>query len=81
MVSKKRQDELREQLKDAGQQLADLEKRHETARQDIKNIIVAALKAGIPPGEVVTLSSLSRETVRTYARIAGLPPATRGGAR
>lgn len=81
MVSKKRQDELREQLKDAGQQLADLEKRHEVARQDIKNLIVAALKADITPSEVVTLSSLSRETVRTYARIAGLPPAKRGGAR
>lgn len=81
MVSKKRQDELRQQLKTAGAELADLEQRQEATREQIRTLIVAALKAGIPPGEVGALVPLSRETIRTIARIAGIPPASRGGAR
>lgn len=81
MVSKKRKDELRAQLRAAGDELKALDAKRADARLAIEPVIVAALKAGIAPGEVLEMTPLSRETIRTIARIAGIPPAPRGGAR
>ena len=81
MRSKQRQGELRAQLKVAGDELRVIQSNLSAARKDIEPLIVAALQAGIPPKDVQELAPLSRETIRTIARIAGLPPATPGGSK
>lgn len=74
------QDDLRRQLKVAGEELALSQAGVELARDTVDLLVIAALKAGIAPGEVGLLVPLSRETIRILARLAGLPPAPRGGA-
>jgi hypothetical protein len=51
----------------------------EGARRRLKARIIAALKAGLPPGEVARRGGFSRTWVRSIAQEAGLPPAPRGG--
>lgn len=74
-----RQDELRRQLTIAGEEMALAQTSLDLAREAVDLLVILALKADISPGEIDRLVPLSRETVRTMARIAGLPPAPRGG--
>jgi len=47
----------------------------------LKEAVVAALQAGARPADVVDASTRDRDTVRRWAREAGVPPAPRGGGR
>jgi FAD/FMN-containing dehydrogenase len=47
----------------------------------LKQSVVAALKAGQRPADVVDASTRDRDTIRRWAREAGIPPAPRGGGR
>lgn len=73
------QDELRRQLTVAGERLSHAQVGVDLARKAVDQLVISALWAGISPGEVNRLVPLSRETIRTLARIAGIPAAPRGG--
>jgi FAD/FMN-containing dehydrogenase len=47
----------------------------------LKQSVVAALKDGQRPADVVDASTRDRDTIRRWAREAGIPPAPRGGGR
>jgi hypothetical protein len=51
---------------------------HEKSREALIAAVVAALRAGAPPSEVVALSPFSAAYVRTLAREHGIPPAPGG---
>ena len=52
----------------------------EHARQVVIDAVVRALRAGVPPTEVIELSPFSPAHVRVIAREHGIPPA-KGGPR
>ena len=52
----------------------------EQARQVVIDAVVGALRAGVPPTEVIDLSPFSPAHVRVIAREHGIPPA-KGGPR
>lgn len=52
-----------------------------STRESLDPLIVAAAQAGMEPWEIEQLSHLSHQTVRNIRQAAGLPPASRGGAR
>jgi hypothetical protein len=54
------------------------ERQFDEARQAVIQAVVTALRAGVPPTEVVELSPFSPAHVRVIARDHGIPPA-RGG--
>jgi hypothetical protein len=81
MVSRKRLDDIRAHLRAAGDEYYAAKGAMDNARDALNPLIVEALKAGVPPSEVQSLSHLSHATIRTIRRAAGLPPAQRGGAR
>ena len=81
MPSKQRQEDIRAQLKAAGEEYEAAKSSVDNTRAALDPLIRAALKAGITPGEVQRLSHLSHETIRIVRKTAGLPPAPRGGAR
>jgi hypothetical protein len=56
-------------------------KRLNDAEQRLREAVVAALKADISQAKVVEASERPRETIRRWARIAGIPPAPPGGVR
>jgi hypothetical protein len=70
----------RQSLRKAGEQYSQAEQRREHARQVLVDAVVAALRAGVPPTEVVELSPFSPAHVRVIARQHGIPPA-KGGPR
>jgi hypothetical protein len=55
----------------------------EDAREQLSEAVIAALKAGQRPADVVDAAqgAADRDTVRRWARKAGIPPAARGGGR
>lgn len=60
-------------------ELDPLEKRRTELREEASKLAVDLLKGGAPPTEVAERSPFSAAHLRTLARIAGLPPARRGG--
>jgi hypothetical protein len=60
-------------------QIKKLDEKRDTLAEEAKALIVALLKADEPPTAVAKRSPFSAATNRTLARIAGLPPAPRGG--
>lgn len=60
-------------------ELAPIEQRRDKLREEAAQIAVELLKAGAAPSEVARRSPFSAAHLRTLARIAGLPPARRGG--
>lgn len=59
-------------------ELDPLEGRRTELREEASKLAVDLLKAGAPPTEVANRSPFSAAHLRTLARIAGLPPASRG---
>lgn len=74
-------DEIRAQLEAAGAEYDAARSAADNALAALNPLIVAALKAGIPPGEIQRAARVSHEKVRIARIGAGLPPAPRGGAR
>ena len=70
----------RQSLRRASEQYREADERLEQARQALIEAVVEALRANIPPTEVVELSAFSPAHVRVIARRYGLPP-VRGGPR
>jgi hypothetical protein len=68
----------RQALGRASEQYRETERRHEQARQTVIDAVVVALRAGVPPVEVVALSPFSPAYVRALAREHGVPPAPGG---
>lgn len=67
----------RDQLVDFGRQFKPIRAKEKRLREEGRPIIEAALRAGVTPSEVVTLTGYTRESVRLIARSAGIePPAT-----
>lgn len=60
-------------------ELAPIEEQREKLRDEASQLAVALLKGGASPTEVARRSPFSSAHIRTLARIAGLPPARRGG--
>jgi hypothetical protein len=73
-------DDLRQSLRRASEQYREADERLERARQALIEAVVEALRADMPPTEVVALSAFSPAHVRVIAREHGIPPA-RGGPR
>jgi hypothetical protein len=65
-------------LGSASERYREADRAFEEARQAVVDAVVAALRAGIPPSEVVQLSPFSPAYVRRLARDHGIP-AARGG--
>jgi hypothetical protein len=70
----------RQSLGRASEEYREAEQRFDQARQALVGVVVEALRAGVPPTEVVELSPFSPAYVRVIAREHGIPPA-RGGPR
>lgn len=51
------------------------------ADERLRQAVVDALKNGVPQVDVIKASTRDRETIRRWARKAGIPPAPRGGVR
>ena len=47
----------------------------------LKEAVVTALRAGLRPADVEDASTRNRDTIRRWARDAGIPPARQGGGR
>lgn len=62
-------------------ELDSIETQRDKLRKEAADLAVALLKADAPPTEVARRSPFSAAHVRTLARIAGLPPAPRGGGK
>lgn len=60
-------------------ELAPIEEQREKLREEAAELAVDLLKADASPTEVARRSPFSAAHIRTLARIAGLPPARRGG--
>jgi len=68
----------RQVLGRAAEKYRETERHHEAARQAVIDAVVAALRAGVPPADVVALSPFSPAYVRVLAREHGVPPAPGG---
>jgi hypothetical protein len=68
----------RPSLGEASERYREADRVFEEARQAVVDAVVAALRAGIPPTEVIQLSPFSAAYVRRIARDHGIP-AARGG--
>lgn len=60
-------------------ELAPIEEQRDKLREEASKLAVELLKAGAAPTDVARRSPFSAAHLRTLARIAGLPPARRGG--
>jgi hypothetical protein len=56
-------------------------KRLADADEKLRQAVVDALKNDVPQVDVIEASGRPRETIRRWAREAGIPPAPRGGYR
>ena len=70
----------RQSLSRASEKYRKDEQRLDQSRRVLIDAVVDALRAGVPPTEVVELSPFSSAHVRVIARQHGIPPA-RGGPR
>jgi hypothetical protein len=70
----------RKLLSQASVQYREADQLLEQARQVVIDAVVGALRAGVPPTEVIELSPFSPAHVRVIAREHGIPPA-KGGPR
>jgi hypothetical protein len=68
----------REDLVRATARYGKTEREHDLSREAVVDAVVAALRAGMPPAEVVNLSPFGPTYVRTLAREHGIPPAPGG---
>ncbi|MFI9552674.1 hypothetical protein [Nonomuraea endophytica] len=68
-----------DKLDESTRRYRDTEKAHETARQEVVDDVLAALKAGKRPTDVVEHSPFTAAHVRKLARDNGVEPAPRGG--
>ncbi|HKO34023.1 MAG TPA: hypothetical protein VJY85_09780 [Candidatus Limnocylindria bacterium] len=68
----------RQVLGRASAKYREAEQHFDQARQAAVDAVVAALRAGVPPTEVVELSPFSPSHVRVLAREHGIPPAKGG---
>lgn len=59
-------------------QLKTLDEKREALRDEGAELVVALLKADVPPTEVARRGPFSDAHTRTLARMAGLPPARKG---
>lgn len=57
----------RVQIKDAGEKLAVARHAEKTARSRVRDVVLAALEAGVSESEAATLAGVSRLTVRAWA--------------
>jgi len=70
--------DLRENLAAATRRYQRTEAAHDAARHEVTAAVVAALKGGLTPTEVVRLSPFTPAYVRRLARENGIPPAGPG---
>ena len=68
----------REDLVSATARYGQTEREHEASRDAVVEAVVAALRAGLSPAEVVDLSPFGPTYVRSLAREHGIPPAQGG---
>lgn len=73
--------DLRDDLTAATRRYRRTEAAHEAARDEVVAAVVAALKGGVTPTEVVQLSPFAAAYVRRLARAEGIPPAGPGPKR
>lgn len=66
-------------LNDSTRRYRETEKAHEDARGDVVSDVIAALRAGKRPTDVVEHSPFTAAHVRKIARDNGIEPAPRGG--
>lgn len=67
--------DIRGQLQRAGDELREHRAAAEDAAERVRELVVEALKAGMPQKDVVELSGYTRESVRRMARAAGMKSA------
>lgn len=68
-------------LDDSTRRYRETEKAHENARSDVISDVIAALKAGKRPTDVVEHSPFTAAHVRKIARDNGIEPSPRGGGK
>ena len=68
-------DAAAERLRAVGAEFQAVRTTYEANRQRVVEAIIDALRADVPPSEVVALSGYTREGVRKIARAAGIQPA------
>jgi anti-sigma regulatory factor (Ser/Thr protein kinase) len=71
-------DDLRAELRRAATAYGKATRAQQVAQEALVAVVVATLRAGMPPGEVSALSTLSPSYVRKIARDHGIPPAPLG---
>ena len=71
-------DDQRAEIRRAVARYARTERAHQAAQEALIIAVVAALRAGVSPTEVVELSGFSATYARRIARENGIPPAPLG---
>lgn len=67
-----------DELRRLGTKRARLMRELDDVSARVRELAVAALRADVPPAEVIRLSGYSHAQLRNVARAAGLPPARPG---
>jgi hypothetical protein len=74
-------DDVRAQLRRASAKYLKTSREHDAAQEALVAVVVAALREGVAPTEVVELSPFGPAYVRKIARDHEIPPATLGRKR